>query len=274
MIGFVHRLKQVVQQTAEGDHGPSGIHQQQQLYRVFPGFFHDDLQAAAVAAGLVHGAVDVQLRLRNVQPAGKLPELTKSHLELSVVQHPIVTEIPIFSGSYHRKCGLVSCLASNPDTAHISSRVAEGCLAHGTDPKTPTVVLAVLILQPLPELFLHIFLVYLKVLHLIQVVPGLLLSQLHHIGLVQPAKHLLANLRIPLGSLKAFVEGHIEFVEIRLAFHQYHPGHIIKLCQGAAAESLVQRLLQGQPLSQRHPQAFLPQGLKKFYEHTMKPAFP
>ena len=125
-------------------------------------------------------------------------------------------------------------------------------------------MLAVLILQALAELLLHVLLVDLEILHLVHMVSGLLVSQLHHVGLVQPAQHLLAHLGLPLGSLEALLEGHIEFVEIRLALHQNHPGRIIELGQGAAAEPLVQRFLEGQPLPQGHPQPLLPQCLKKF----------
>ena len=228
VVGFVHRLKQIIQQMAERNHGAAGIHQKKQFHRIFPGLLHDDLQTAAIVAGLVHRAVDIQLRLRNVQPAGKLPQLPKCHLELSVVQHSVVPEIPVLSGAHYRKGRLVAGFAAHTHTAHISSCISEGSFPHGADPETSAIVLAVLVFQALPELFFHIFLIDLKILHLVHMISGLLVGQLHHIGLVQPAQHLLSHFRIPLCRPETLVKSHVIFIEIRLTLHQNHPGRMVK----------------------------------------------
>ncbi len=95
------------------------------------------------------------------------------------------------------------------------------------------------------------------------------MGQFHHIGFIQPAKHLSPHFRFLLSRLKTLLKGHVKFVEIRLALHQNHPGHMIKLRQGTAAKPLIQRFLQGKPLSQCHPKPFCPKTIKKIYEHPV-----
>ena len=73
------------------------------FHRILARLLHHDLQTAAIAAGSVHRAVNIQLRLRNVKSGRKLPELAERHLKLPVVQHPVITEIPVFALSNHRK---------------------------------------------------------------------------------------------------------------------------------------------------------------------------
>ena len=103
VIRFIHRLKQIVHQAAVGDHGPAGIKEQKQLYRILSGLFHDDLQAAAVVAGLIHSPRNIKLRLRNIKLCGKLSEPPERQLKLPVVQYSVIPEILIFSGPDHRE---------------------------------------------------------------------------------------------------------------------------------------------------------------------------
>ncbi len=163
----MYRLEQIVEQTAERDHGTPGVHEKQQFYRIFPGLFHDDLQTAAIVAGLVHRAVYIQFRLGNVQSAGKLPQPAKRKLKLPIIQYSVIPEIPVLAGAHHGKGGLVSGLTSNPYAPHIAAHIAKRGLAHGTDPETSPVVFLVLVFQPLLESLLHLFLVHMDVLHLV-----------------------------------------------------------------------------------------------------------
>ena len=104
--------------------------------------------------------------------------------------------------------------------------------------------------QALLKGLLDHFLVDLNVLHLVQVRPSLLMGQLHHVGFIQPAQHLRADLRLLLSRLKALIKGHVKFIIIRLTLYEDHARHVIKLRQGAPAEPLVKRFLQGEELSQ------------------------
>ena len=79
-------------------------------------------------------------------------------------------------------------------------------------------------------------------------IPRLLVGKLQHVGLVEPAEHILPDLRLCLHTLKALLERHVKLVKLGLALHQDHPRHIVKLRQRTLAKSLVKRFLQIQPL--------------------------
>ena len=108
----------------------------------------------------------------------------------------------------------------------------------------------ILVFQTLFELLLHIVLVHLDILDLVQMIPRLLVGKLQHIGLVEPPQHIFSDLCLGLYALKTLLKCHVELVKLCLALHQYHPRHIVKLCQRALAQSLVKRFLQVQPLAQ------------------------
>ena len=159
VIGFVYRLKQLVEQGAEGNHGPSRVHKEQQLYRVFARLIHDNLQTAAVITGLVYGSVNVKFRLGNIQPCGKLTQFPESQLKLAVVQHPVIPEISVFAGPYYLKGALIARFSSDPDSAHKAAHISESGFSHTADPETSAVMFAVLISQPFLELGLHLVLI-------------------------------------------------------------------------------------------------------------------
>ena len=84
---------------------------------------------------------------------------------------------------------------------------------------------------------------------LVHTVTFFLVHHINQLGLVQPLHHIFGYFIFRLNSLKGLLESHVKLVKIRLAFHKNHSGKVIKLRQAAPAKSLIQRLLQGQPLA-------------------------
>ena len=122
------------------------ILEKQQFHRIFPRLFHHNLQASAVVACLIDGAVNIKLRLRDIQFGGKLAQAAQCLHKLAVVNNLVVPEIPVFPGAHHGKSRLVTGCAAHAHAAHVSARISERSLPHGTDPVASAVMLAVLVL--------------------------------------------------------------------------------------------------------------------------------
>ncbi len=257
MVGFIDRLKQIIHQPCIWNHRAARIHQQHQLYGIFPRTHHFDLQISAIITGLVNRRVNVKLRLWNVKLCGKLAKPPKRHLELPVVNYFVITEILVFSCADYGKRRLITRRTAYAYTAHISARVSKLCLSHCSNPKIAAVVLLILVFETLLKFLLNVILIHMDFLNLIKPVLLLLVQKRAHLRLIQPRKHVFTDLVFAHNALKAFLKRHIKFVKFRLAFDQNHARHIIKLCQRAFAKPLVKRVLKRQPLAERHVKTFI-----------------
>ena len=195
MIGFVYCLKKFIKQGTERNHGSPGVHKKQKLHCIFTGLIHDNLKVSPVVAGLVYGSVNIQLRPGNIQLRGKLAQLSKRQLKLTVIQHPVITKIPVLAGANHLKRALVACGSAHPDAAHKSAHISKGCLSHTADPEAPSIVFAVLIPQSFLEFGFHLILI--DKLDAVLLIHAITLFLVHHVNqfrLVQPLHHVFGNL--------------------------------------------------------------------------------
>ena len=173
-----------------------------------------------------------------------MAQLSEGKLELAVIQHPVVPEISVFAGSYYLEGALIARFSSDPDSAHKAAHISESGFSHTADPETSAVMFAVLISQPFLELGLHLVLIdKLDSVLLIHAVALFLVHHINQLRLVQPFHHVFGDFVLRLDPFEGLVKGHVKFIEIRLALNQNHPGKVIKLCQTALAQPLVQRLL-------------------------------
>ena len=118
-------MEKLVKQIAVWDHCPARIHKQKKLDCILPWPVKHYLQASAVVAGLVYRTVYIKFGLRYIKSGRKLSELTQCHLKLSVIKHPVITEITELALSYNLESRLVSGGPAYPDAAHMTAKITE-----------------------------------------------------------------------------------------------------------------------------------------------------
>ena len=148
---LAHRLEQSGAQLGVIVHGASGVHEEEDLHRVFPGALVADLQDPAVAGGVLDGAVHIEFGGRQVHQTGELAQVPQGHLELAGVQGVVPAEVPEFPLPRHPESPAVHALSPHPDPLGGQAGVAEHGHAVGAHPVTAPVVLLGLLRHPLLE---------------------------------------------------------------------------------------------------------------------------
>ena len=264
VIGFGGRLEQHAAKTGIVVHGPAGVHQQQDLHRVLPGVFVLDLQKAAVLAGVMDGAVDIQFLLGALGLNGQLPQQAEGHLELAGVQLVVLAEIPKLPLSGYKHGGVVAALAADADAMGAPTAVAPGGVALGANPVVAAVVLLLLLLEPLFQQIQELLQRLLrKVLG-----PQLFDGQSQVIAwVVQPVQQLLRQFALEGHVLEKLQEHLVEAVVLRLVLDDDGPAQLVKARQGGVVQPLLHGLQQRQPLVQGHVQPPAAQQVEKCSKH-------
>ena len=193
--------------------------------------------------------------------------MAQGHLELAGVQGVVPTEVPEFPLPRHPKGPVVHGLAPHPDALGGQTGVAEGGHAVGPHPIAAPVVLLILLLHPLFQHPLDLFLGKAHVFQGLLLVPVGIVIQ--HVGPVQPVHQLLRYLLLE-GHVPEILQKHpVKPVKVRLALHQQTAAQVVKSGEAGPVQPLVQGLHQGHPLRQRDLQAAGAEEIEKILEHRL-----
>ncbi len=261
-VVLVQRGEQAAHRLVVRVHRAADVHEQQQADVVAARRAEDQLDLAGVAAGLVDGLVEVELRLLSL--AGELAQAAQRDLHRAHVERvvgAVVLEAALL-GDLHRRAALA--LAADADAGRMLAAVPERRLAAGADPLVAAVVALVLLLQALQEAA-H------------QLVGGQLLEPGPLLGrqlgevlrILQPLHHLLGDVvaELPLDALEDAREDPVVGVEVGLALDQAGAPEVVEAQQAAAVQSLLERAQERLPLLDGDRHAFVAQAVEEIEKH-------
>ena len=226
---------------------------------------------------MVDGLINVELVLCAVL-GGEPLEDAESHLELSNVQHIVISEVFKIPFPCYTPRGALAAGAADPYAVVVQAVVAVGGDALGANELVAAVVLPVLVFQNLAEPPFHFGTIHVP--HFFCDVFFAVVPQDVAAGVVDPIHHLLGDVLLHLPVLVKYLriveelqESLSEFVIVRFRFAQNGHAQLIEPSHGGAMQPQRQRFTQGQPFLHRNVQTFCTQIVEECVEHSPSPHF-